>query len=77
LIKRADEFKKEKFDVFLGGVLAAIQPAIDTNKYEDFARVVLGSKAYLLFSFDKLILSVIKCVLMTFIDWKATIKLSK
>ena len=30
----------------------------DTNKYEDFARQILGNKAYLLFSFDKLIISV-------------------
>lgn len=32
---------------------------IDANKYEDFARAVLGSKAYLLFSFDKLISAVL------------------
>ena len=44
--------------MFLGAVLAAMQSMIDTNKYEDFARSILGSKAYLLFSFDKLITSV-------------------
>ena len=39
-------------------MLAAINTAIDTNKYEDFARYILGNKAYLLFSFDKLIQAV-------------------
>ena len=32
------QIKAEKFDIFVGGVLAAIHTAIDTNKYEDFAR---------------------------------------
>jgi hypothetical protein len=44
----------------LGGVLSAIGQTIDANKYEDFARAVLGNKAYLLFSFDKLIIAVSK-----------------
>jgi hypothetical protein len=56
--QRAAEFKKEKFEIFLGGVLSAIGQMIDANKYEDFARSVLGNKAYLLFSFDKLIIAV-------------------
>jgi hypothetical protein len=51
----SDQIKAEKFDIFIGGVLAAIHSAIDTNKYEDFSRMILGNKAYLLFSFDKLI----------------------
>ncbi len=58
LVKRSDEFKKERFEVFLAGVLVAMQSGSDFNKYEDFARSILGSKAYLLFSFDKLIVSV-------------------
>jgi len=40
--------------------LVAMQSGADFNKYEDFARALLGSKAYLLFSFDKLIVSVRK-----------------
>jgi hypothetical protein len=53
-------------EVFLGGVLLAMQSqsGFDTNKYEDFARAVLGSKAYLLFSFDKLITAVTTPVLL-------------
>jgi hypothetical protein len=55
---RAQEFKNERYEIFLGGVLCAMTSQIDTNKYEDFARAILGSKAYLLFSYDKLITSV-------------------
>lgn len=44
--------------MFLGGVLSAINGNIDTNKYEDFARAVLGNKSYLLFAFDKLVITV-------------------
>lgn len=52
------EIKIEKFDIFITGLLSTIGQHVDTNKYEDFARQVLGNKAYLLFSFDKLIISV-------------------
>lgn len=52
-----EEISKERFDIFLNGVFSAIATHIDTNKYEDFARNLLGNKAYLLFSFDKLIQS--------------------
>ena len=38
LFSIADRIKSEKFDIFLGGLLAAIHTSIDTNKYEDFAR---------------------------------------
>jgi hypothetical protein len=58
--KRANEFKNERFDVFIGGVLSAMQSSLDANKYEDFARALLGSRAYLLFSFDKLITATVK-----------------
>jgi len=47
--------KEERFEIFLAGVLGAISPHYDANKYEDFARWALGNKAYLLFTFDKLI----------------------
>ncbi|CDW73125.1 paired amphipathic helix protein sin3a-like [Stylonychia lemnae] len=63
LKKRIDEFRKERFEVFLGGILVAMQSGADFNKYEDFARALLGSKAYLLFSFDKLIVSTVKQLL--------------
>jgi hypothetical protein len=44
----------------LAGVSLAIESGtgFDTNKYEDFARAILGSKAYLLFSFEKLLSTV-------------------
>lgn len=47
--------KQERFEIFLGGVIGAINTHYDANKYEDFSRWALGSKAYLLFTFDKLI----------------------
>lgn len=46
--------KQETFDVFYGVVLAATT-SVDANQYEDLTRQILGSKAYLLFAFDKLI----------------------
>lgn len=56
--QRHFEFKAERFEVFLAGALSAISQTIDTNKYEDFARALLGNKAYLMFAFDKLIIAV-------------------
>ena len=58
--RRADEFKYERFDVFVGGILSSLSGSLETNKYEDFARSLLGSRAYLLFSFDKLITATVK-----------------
>jgi C-terminal domain of Sin3a protein len=55
---QADSYKTERFDVFIGGILSAMTGTLDANKYEDFARQLLGSRAYLLFSFDKLITTV-------------------
>jgi hypothetical protein len=52
------EIKREKFDIFITGLLSVIGQHVDNNKYEDFARQILGNKAYLLFSFDKMIISV-------------------
>lgn len=62
LKKRANEFKKEKFEIFLAGVLLVLQTGIgfDSNKFEDFSRAILGSKAYLLFAFEKLVSAVRK-----------------
>jgi len=57
------EIKTEKFEIFITGLLSTIGQHVDTNKYEDFARQILGNKAYLLFSFDKLILSASKQLL--------------
>jgi hypothetical protein len=52
------ELIEERFDVFLAGLFSVINSSIDANKYEDFARTILGNKAYLLFSFDKLVIAV-------------------
>ncbi len=40
-----------------------MQGSLEANKYEDFARALLGSRAYLLFAFDKLITSTVKQML--------------
>jgi hypothetical protein len=37
-----------------------MQGSLEANKYEDFARSLLGSRAYLLFAFDKLVTSTVK-----------------
>lgn len=49
--------------MLLGGILSAMQGSLESNKYEDFARALLGSRAYLLFLFDKLIISSVKQLL--------------
>ena len=51
---KAEDYKRERFDIFIGLVLASMNSSFDNNKYEDFARCLLGSRAYLLFSFEKL-----------------------
>ena len=58
LNEHANDYKLERFDVFIGGILSAMSGTLDTSKYEDFARQLLGSRAYLLFAFDKLITAV-------------------
>jgi len=58
--KRGEEYKSERFDIFMGLVLAIMNTSFDANKFEDFARFLLGSKAYLLFAFEKLIAAVNK-----------------
>lgn len=63
LQSRIIELKNERFDIFLGGVLCAMQGSLEANKYEDFARSLLGRRAYLLFAFDKLIISTVKQLL--------------
>lgn len=76
LLSKIDEYTKERFEVFIGGVLSTMSGSFDSNKYEDFARIVLGGRAYLLFSFDKLIISV-NCILLYFIDNQITTQLFK
>ena len=58
LKENSKQLKDERFEIFLGGVMSAISSTIDANKYEDFTRNILGNKAYLLFSFDRLIIAV-------------------
>lgn len=55
---KVEQYKNERFGIFIGGVISCFNGVFDANKYEDFSRVILGSRAYLLFSFDKLITSV-------------------
>lgn len=38
----AHEIKDEKYEVYLGGVLSAINNTIDAGKYEDFSRAIFG-----------------------------------
>lgn len=58
LLANLQSFKEERYELFLGGVLSTISLIMDGPKFEDFARTLFGQKAYLLFSFDKLITSV-------------------
>jgi hypothetical protein len=55
---KMEDYKSERFDIFMGLVLANLNSSIDANKFEDYSRCLLGSRAYLLFSFDKLITAV-------------------
>ena len=52
---KVESYKQERFDIFIGLVLSALGGNFDINKYEDFARTLLGGRAYLLFSFEKIV----------------------
>jgi len=47
----------------LSGIVSLMQNHFDNNKYEDFTRVLFGSKAYLLFYIEKLLTQTTKSLL--------------
>lgn len=51
---------KLNFNLFLCGIASCLAGAMDTNKFEDFERLIMGNKAYFLFTVDKLLGSTIK-----------------
>mmetsp|Transcript_23282 Transcript_23282/g.17698 ORF Transcript_23282/g.17698 Transcript_23282/m.17698 type:complete len:311 (+) Transcript_23282:2217-3149(+) len=61
--QKQKQYKEERMDIFVGLVLATLNGSFDSNKYEDFARNLLGGRAYLLFSFEKLISQTVKQLL--------------
>jgi len=59
LAKKKAELISERYEqIYLKGLYSLLRNNIDTTKYEDFCRQILGTQAYLLFSIDKLINSV-------------------
>lgn len=57
---KKEEFKAERYDViYLRSLRSLLRGTVDASKYEDFCRVYLGSQSYLMFTMDKLIISVI------------------
>jgi hypothetical protein len=54
--------KDERFQYLIKAILTAITNSniLDTNKYEDVARELLGNEAYLLFQVDKVVNNCVK-----------------
>jgi histone deacetylase complex regulatory component SIN3 len=58
--EKKKELQDEQYEeIYIRGLNALIHGNIDTAKYEDFCRHCLGPQAYLMFSLDKLINSVL------------------
>lgn len=51
---------EERFNVFVGAVMSTLNKMSEEKKakYEDIVRVLMGSKAYLLFEFQTVIIDV-------------------
>lgn len=52
--------KKSVYPTFIGQVHALIEGSIDSNRFEDFCRSILGNKSYVLFTIDKIVHQLIK-----------------
>lgn len=52
--------KEERFNIFVGAMISTLNKTSEDKKakYEDIARVLMGSKAYLLFEFQTIIIDV-------------------
>lgn len=63
---------EERFNMFVGAVMSTLNKMSEDkkSKYEDIARVLMGSKAYLLFDFQTVIVDVSNDFLLTFADVK-------
>lgn len=48
------------FNLFLCGIASCLASTLDGNKFEDFERLIMGNKAYFLFTVDKLLQNTIK-----------------
>jgi paired amphipathic helix protein Sin3a len=48
------------FAQFFSATMALAEGAQDTNKFEDFARTLLGNKSYVVFTLDKIISQLVK-----------------
>ena len=60
--KYTNKLVDERFNMFICSIVTTMNSTnvLDTNKYEDLARELLGNEAYLLFQIDKLINNCIK-----------------
>ena len=45
----------ELFSLLLGALIAILKGSIDNNKFEDIVRNLIGSQAFLFFTYDKLV----------------------
>lgn len=46
---------EELFSLLLGALIAILKGSIDNNKFEDIVRNLIGSQAFLFFTYDKLV----------------------
>lgn len=60
IIDGADKSSLPVYNHFLGQVYSLVEGTIDNSKFEEFCRVLLGNKSYVLFTLDKLVSMAIK-----------------
>lgn len=53
--EKGEEFKHLIFNLFLSGMATTLAATMDSAKFEDFERLIMGNKAYFLFTIDKLL----------------------
>jgi hypothetical protein len=60
LASKQKEMSDERFNIFVGAVMNTLNKMSEEKKakYEDIARVLMGSKAYLLLEFQNVIIDV-------------------
>ena len=57
--EKKESLINERYEqIFIRGLRSALRGDIDSTRYEDFCRYLLGSQSYLMFSIDKLVNSV-------------------
>jgi hypothetical protein len=50
------------YNAFLSGLLALVDGSMESSRFEDFTRQLLGNKSYIVYTLDKVIAQLVKCL---------------